>query len=139
MKKAIKITSVLLLLFNLIGAFYGGISLIMYPDGNNLQLSLDLLEHTPFKNYLIPGILLLIANGLFCAIVLVKVFRNNRNYGKFILAQGTILTGWIVIQILLIRMIFFLHIILGSVGIILIILGWLQRSSVLLRSEKSNV
>ena len=73
-----------------------------------------------------PGIILLIANGLFCAFVLLEVLRNKRSYASLIITQGIILTGWIIIQILLIRTVFFLHYILGSVGILLIILGWLQ-------------
>lgn len=123
-----KITSIILLLFNLIGAFYGGTNLILHPDGSSIQLSLDLLKHTPFNDYLIPGVILLSANGLFCAFVLLKVLKDSRIYGRLVIAQGIILTGWIIIQILLIRTIFFLHFILGGVGILLIILGWLQNN-----------
>jgi hypothetical protein len=44
-----------------------------------------------------------------------------------VLAQGAILTGWIIIQILLIQTIYPLHIIMGSVGIALIVIGWLHK------------
>jgi hypothetical protein len=118
--------SIILLLFNLIGAFYGGINLMLHPDGSSIKLSLDLLQYTPFDNYFIPGVILLSANGLFCAFVLFNVLKNSSTYGRLIIAQGIILTGWIIIQILLIRVIFILHFILGAVGILLIILGWLQ-------------
>jgi len=128
MYKINKIASIILLLFNLIGAFYGGINLIINPNGSSIQLSLDLLKHTPFNDYLIPGVILLSANGLFCAFVLLKVLKNSRTYGRLIIAQGIILTGWIIIQILLIRTIFALHFILGGVGIFLIILGWFQNN-----------
>jgi hypothetical protein len=128
MFKINKIASIILLLFNLIGAFYGGINLILHPNGSSIQLSLDLLKHTPFNDYLIPGVILLSANGLFCAFVLLKVLKNSRTFGRLIIAQGIILTGWIIIQILLIRTIFILHFILGGVGIFLIILGWFQNN-----------
>lgn len=136
MFKFYKIISVLLLFFNLIGALYGGISLVLYPDGSGIQLSLDLLQHTPFKDYLIPGIILLSANGLFSALVLLKVSGNNRSYASWIIAQGIILTGWIIIQILLIRIIFILHFFLGGTGIALIILGWLQNKVLRTRNRK---
>ena len=126
MSKINKISSIILLLFNLIGAFYGGINLILHPSGSSIQLSSDLLKYTPFNDYLIPGVILFSANGLFCVFVLFKVLKNSRTYGRLIIAQGIILTGWIIIQILLIRTIFILHFILGGVGIILIILGRLQ-------------
>lgn len=128
MIKTIKFTSIILLLFNLIGAFYGGISLILHPDGSLIQLSLDLLKHTPFADYLIPGVILISANGLFCSFVLFKLLINSKIYGKLIIGQGILLTGWIIIQILLIRTTFILHFILGGVGIILIFLGWLQNN-----------
>lgn len=122
-----KITTIILLIINLVGAFYGGLNLILKPDGSSIGLSLDLLKHSPFENFFIPGILLLEANGLFCLIVLVFVLINHRNYTLFVVAQGIILTGWIIIQIILIKTIFFLHYILGGIGIILIIIGWLQK------------
>ncbi|MDH4058409.1 MAG: hypothetical protein OEU76_06570, partial [Cyclobacteriaceae bacterium] len=109
-----KIFSIILLLFNLIGAFYGGMNLILHPDGSSVQLSLELLYHTPFNDFLIPGVILLCANGLFCAFVLLQVLRNRSTFGKLIIAQGIILTGWIVVQMLLIRTIFVLHFVLGG-------------------------
>lgn len=125
MLRVYKIVSVLLLLFNLLGALYGGINLILYPDGSSIKLSLDLLKHSPFKNYLIPGIILFIANGLFCGFVLFKVLTNSKTYEKLIIAQGLILAGWIIIQIQFIRTIFILHFILGGVGVLLVVLGLL--------------
>jgi hypothetical protein len=133
MNKVYKITAVIFLLFNIIGAFYGGINLILYPDGSSIQLSLDLLEHAPFSNFLIPGIILLSANGLFGTFVLLKILKNGRDSGRLLIAQGVILTGWILIQIALIRTIFILHFILGGVGLILILLGW-----ILNRVQKNN-
>lgn len=120
-----KAISIVLLLFNLIGAYYGGVSLIIYPDGSNLQLNIELLDNTPFNNYLFPGIILLTVNGLFCTAVLYFVLRNNPISYKLIIAQGLMLTGWIVIQMFLIRTVFFLHYVMGGTGFLLIILGWL--------------
>jgi hypothetical protein len=45
-----------------------------------------------------------------------------------VIAQGIVLVGWIAIQIMLIQTIYFLHGILGAVGLALIILGWLQKT-----------
>ena len=50
----------LLLVFNGVGALIGGWLLITQPDGSALKLSLDLLKHTPFHNFLIPGIILFV-------------------------------------------------------------------------------
>lgn len=123
MKLFLKILASALLLFNGIGALYGGWHLIMHPDGSSIQLSMDWLEHTPFKDYLIPGIVLFIANGLFSIVVLCTLILKFRHYAWYIMVQGAILTGWIVIQVLMVQTIYFLHIILGIVGLLLIIIG----------------
>ena len=128
MKTFLKILTAVLLLFNGIGAIYGGGNLILHPDGSIIDLSPEWLKHTPFSDYLIPGIVLFIANGLSSMFVLATLLLNHRNYHRFVLAQGIILVGWIVIQILLIQTIYFLHGILGAVGLALIILGWLQKA-----------
>lgn len=121
-----KLVTIVLLVFNVIGAFYGGINLILHPDGSSIGLSLDVLKHKPFNDFLIPGILLLAANGLFGLVVLATVLINYRKYPWFLMAQGVILSAWIVIQVGLIQTIFFLHYLLGGIGIALIILGRLQ-------------
>jgi len=123
-----KIITSMLLLFNGAGALYGGWSLITYPDGSGLQLSLDLLEHTPFQNYLIPGIILFVANGLFSLTVFVVMTLNIKGYSWLVVAQGAILTGWIVIQMILIQTVYFLHTLLGSVGLLLILCGSVMMS-----------
>lgn len=127
MKTFLTITASLLLIFNGIGALYGGLNLIIHPDGSSMQMSLDFLKHTPFQNYLIPGIILFIANGLFSFIVLTAVIFKHLYAPFLVLAQGAILTGWIIIQIVLIQTIHSFHIIMGSAGIALIVVGWLLK------------
>ena len=127
MKTFLTITASLLLIFNGIGALHGGWNFITHPDGSSMQMSLDFLKHTPFQNYLIPGIVLFIANGLFSFIVLTVLIFRLWYASWLVLAQGIVLTGWIGIQIILIQTIHSLHIIMGSVGIVLIVIGWLLK------------
>lgn len=127
MKIFLKFITSLFLLFNGIGAIYGGVNLILHPDGSSIQLSPDWLKHTPFHDYLIPGIILFIANGVFSILVFISLLLNYRNYVWLVIAQGSILTGWIIIQVILIQTVYFLHFILGGVGIALITLGWIQK------------
>ncbi len=125
MKTILKTFVSLLLLFNSIGVIYGALNLIIYPDGNSIQMSLDYLEHSPFNNYLIPGIILFVANGLFSLFVLIAVLSNLKNYSLLIITQGCILTGWIEIQIIMIRSFIYLHAVFGSAGVLLILIGWI--------------
>src|SRR6266571_3767236 len=125
MKTFLKISASLLLLIDGLGAIYGGSNLIIHPDGSSIQLSLDLLKHTPFKNYLIPGIILLVANGLFSVFAFTAIVLGIPNYAQLIMTQGVVLTGWILTQMILIQTVYFLHFILGSIGMALIIIGFL--------------
>lgn len=126
MQPFFKTVSSVLLLFNGIGALYGGWNLMLHPDGSSIQLSQDWLQHTPFNDYFIPGIILFVANGLFSFFALASILFNFSNPPFIVMAQGCILLGWIVIQILMIQTVYFLHIIMGGTGLLLILFGWLQ-------------
>lgn len=124
MKTFIKIFVILMLLFNGIGAFYGGLSLITDPTGNKLQLPLIYLEHTPFRNYLVPGIVLLCVNGFFSFFTLLTIILRNKRAFLFTITQGLLLSGWIIVQIILLQMFYApLHGTLLAIGIFLTICG----------------
>jgi hypothetical protein len=55
---------VALLVMLAINAFYGGVSLMLAPDGSLLGMKPGWLNNSPFSNYFIPGLLLLIFNGI---------------------------------------------------------------------------
>jgi hypothetical protein len=124
MKTLLKFIAAALLLFNGVGALYGGGNLILHPDGSSIQLTLDWLKHTPFSDYFIPGIVLFVANGLFSFIALAAMLLKVKNYAWLVMAEGAILTGWIVIQILMIQTVYFLHIVMGGVGLALLLVGY---------------
>lgn len=125
MRKLLIGSSILLLLFNSIGAFYGGISFLKHPDGSGLGMSLNYLSHSPFNNYFIPGIILIGANGVFGIIVITCILFNRQKYFLLVFAQGLILGIWLLIQITMIRTVDTLHFIMGTVAILLMMLGWL--------------
>lgn len=118
-----------LLLFNGSGALIGGYSLMRYPDGHMMQLDPSLLQHTPFTNYFIPGLILFMANGCLSTIIIWMLVAKKTRTGVAMIAQGMILGGWIIIQMLLIRTVFFLHIIFILLAIAFLILGYLLRPS----------
>jgi len=55
---------IILLLFLSAGAFYGGILMLLDTSGALLGLPLYLLNYSPFKTYLFPGLFLVIFLGL---------------------------------------------------------------------------
>jgi hypothetical protein len=122
MKIIVKAICVILLLFNGLGAFYGGIMLIADPSGAKLKMPLSLLEHSPFSNFLIPGIVLVIVNGIFSFVTLMGLYLKKGYAYWLVMAQGILLSGWILVQLILLRMFYaplhatFLIIGLGLIG-----------------------
>ena len=47
-----------------------------------------------------------------------------KHYGWLIMLQGAMLVGWIIIQMIMLREINLYHFIFGSIGIILLWIGW---------------
>jgi hypothetical protein len=51
-------------LFVAIGAIPAGLTMILEPNGFTIGMSTDIFKDTPFNDFLIPGIFLLVVNGL---------------------------------------------------------------------------
>jgi hypothetical protein len=125
--KTLRIISVILLFLNGISAVFGGYILMSDPTGNKIQMPLSYISNSPFKDYLIPGIILFIFNGISSqAIAITVIFGYKKSY-LLIIAQGIILSAWIITQLFITTNSFILQPICLSIGIILIILGYLQR------------
>lgn len=136
MKTIAKITALLLLVVNGTGALYGGLRMIADPSGSGLQMPLSFLEHTPFQSYLIPGIVLLTVNGILSFVTIAAVFLKVRNYAWYVIMQGVILSGWIIVQVLLLRVFYApMHATFLAIGVLLIGCGFYLRDS---RKGKSD-
>lgn len=121
--KTIRAISIVLLLFVGINALIAGYLFMADPSGAELRISLSSLQYSPFKDFLIPGIILFIVNGVLNILAAACTIWKMKNYPGMIALQGVLLTGWIVVQILMMQDIFFLHYILGSIGILLFMFG----------------
>ena len=122
--KTLRILACLLLLFNGTSALFGGWSFIQDPTGSDLQIPTTYLEHSPFKDFLIPGIVLFTVNGVLSMVTLLWTLMQWKHYGWLIMLQGAMLVGWIIIQMIMLREINLYHFIFGSIGIILLWIGW---------------
>ena len=125
-KLLLNILAVFLLLINGLGAIYGGTNLVAFPDGSSIGLSLSLLQHSPFENYFVPGIDLLLANGVLSMIAVLAILMGARISALLVVLQGVLLTGWILVQMLLIQTVYFLHVVMGTIGVLLMVIGWLR-------------
>jgi predicted tellurium resistance membrane protein TerC len=94
-------------------------------------MSPDILQFSPFTNFLIPGIILLTANGVLSLVVVFFTIRQLSEYYKLIILQGCILLGWISIQMVMLQTVNSLQIIYGIAGMLMIAAG--------LRLSRANV
>ncbi|MNK66013.1 hypothetical protein D3C87_853260 [compost metagenome] len=56
MKRVLKNIIILLLTVTSLSALYGGLNLILQPDGSSLKLAPAWLIDVPFKDFMIPGL-----------------------------------------------------------------------------------
>lgn len=116
--------------FTAVGAIPAGLSMIFEPDGSGIGLPLQLLEGSPFTNFLFPGFFLLLVNGLLNVYGSFLSFRKNRKAGKIGLLLGILLTLWICVQIWITGLIHFLQPIFFVIGIVEIGLSYVLCSNV---------
>jgi hypothetical protein len=97
----------------------GGLALALRPDGSLIKAPLDLLRHTPFQSFLVPGILLAGVVGLFNLLGGLWLARTRSQAAILVaLTAGTLLTGWITVEMLLFRTVHWLQLFYLVVGMI---------------------
>ena len=85
----------------------------------------SLLQYAPFPSFLIPGILLFVANGVLATWALWLALAKIPRYGLWTVLQGCVLLGWIGAECLLIRVVAWPHYLYGLVAVGLITAGLL--------------
>lgn len=123
MLKNFRITTIIILFAVAINALIAGYLFISDPTGAKLHIPVNILQHSPFKNFLFPGIVLFVVIGVFNIIAAIFTIFQWKNFSTLIVWQGLFLIGWIVIQILFLRDFSWLHIVLGCAGLFLFTLG----------------
>jgi hypothetical protein len=94
-----EIVLVVLEIILVIGAGAGGIALMARPE-SGLGMGVGSLSKSPFSNFLIPGIILFVANSLLpLAVVVATLTRVRRAYLGHV-AVGATLLIWIIVEMI---------------------------------------
>lgn len=98
-----------------VGAVAGGFAAISNP-WNPLGAPASMLEHSPFQNFLIPGILLFAVIGLGNLVSAAAVFFRPwyRAYVSSVFSWALVI--WIVVQCVMLRSVVFLHVLFFLIG-----------------------
>ncbi len=104
---------------------FSGLLMIYNPsDGGILNLPVSMLKETPFKNFKVPGLLLaVIIGGTNLLAVFFSIQRHPYRY-NWVMAGGIMISGWIIVQMLLINAIHCLYFIYLGIGILIILLAY---------------
>ena len=121
--KWLRTTAVILLFMTSVNALVAGLLYIIDPSGAKLGMTTDLLQHSPFSSYLIPGIVLFVVNGVGCLWAAISTLSKMKRYHRFVLLQGILLLGWIVMQVYMLQLFQPLHLIMLAIGITLVVLS----------------
>jgi len=127
MKRTVYFAEGVLQSFIGIGAVISGALLIVRPDGHYLQIPLDMLKNSPFRNFLIPGIILFLVNGVGNITSAVLCFRIQRIAGFAGLFFGFGLIIWLFVQVSLVGGGHWLQYLYFVLGIIQLLLGIAMR------------
>ncbi len=119
-----KLLLFLLTAFVALTAIVSGALLVSYPDGSQLNMPISLLKATPFKSFLIPGILLtVVIGGVNLVAVILNIQTHPLRY-KWAIAGAIITICFAVVQMLLLSLLFWLHIVYLIIAILMILLAW---------------
>jgi len=119
--KLIRYALGILQIFVGITAVLGGFGLVSDPSGSKMNVPLELLKNSPFTNYLIPGLVLLIVIGVGHVFAGIVTFLRHRYAGNISVFFGAFLALYLIIEVWLIGLVNFsqpLYFVLGAVELI---------------------
>jgi len=101
-----------------------GFMMIKDPGGSSLQLSLTLLQHAPFKDFTVPGIVLLFIVGGSNAIASIAVALRRKAAFNYTIAAGLFISAWIIVQVMLTGVLFWLQFVYLAAGLGILLLSF---------------
>jgi hypothetical protein len=114
-----------LLAFGAINAFAGG----YYGLSGAPGVPLDWLAGSPFKNYFIPSLILLVVVGGAFSFAAMTVFARSRLARVSAFAAGIVVLVWITVQLAIIGYVSWMQPATLIAGILVLMLAWLMPPS----------
>jgi hypothetical protein len=128
--------AVVLELFTALGAIPVGVMLITDPTGAGVGFPPGWIEATPFGSYLVPGIYLLLMNGIGMLVAAGLIVMRHRLAPWVTAVLGTGLAIWILVQLFVMPEVSYLQALFGVIGVVLAAIGvvWLRHTGQLRRA-----
>jgi hypothetical protein len=116
-------TAIVALGFVGLSGLVGGIPLIVHSHGEPWWMPQSLLQYSPFRSFLIPGIILLSAIGVLSCWVFWMTLQVQPGYGWWVVLQGCVLLGWLVAETVMLRLVMWAQGLYVAVALALILSG----------------
>jgi hypothetical protein len=130
---------IVLIVFQSISGLFGGIGLLINPNGSYLKMPLFFLRNTPFKDYLIPALVLFFILGVYPTFIavglifnlkikwtnIINIYKDQHWVWTYSLYLGIILSLWIDFQVMFIGYWHFIQTIYALLGIAILIIALL--------------
>ena len=81
-----------------LGALFGGVALVLAPDGHLLGMPTSLLAGSPFSSFLVPGIVLFTLVGLAPVLAAGITVRRHALAPMAAIGVGLTLIGWVCVE-----------------------------------------
>ncbi len=114
-----------LLLIQGLGGLAGGLSLALKPDGSIMKMPLSYLDGSPFSDFLIPGLILLLVLGVLPLVAAAGLWLGRRWAWYAAFAVGCALMIWILVEITIVPF-SWLQPAFGVVGVLIFALAVLK-------------
>ena len=115
--------SIALLIITAASAIYASYHFIIDPTGHTIGYSLADIKGSPFKDFLIPGWLMLIFLGLGSVVSFGLTMQEEESYSNYIMGQGAICMLWVSVQSIMLQRLTFIQIAFVIIGIVLFFSG----------------
>jgi hypothetical protein len=133
--KTMRTLSIVLQLVIGAAAVLGGGALLIDPSGSRLGLPQDLLSPTMFGSYLVPGLILFLAIGVFGIATGILTIIGNGYSTRLRILYGAVVTCWVGSQVFLLEVLEPIQIIVGGIGFILFCLALLEIDEVVAEDD----
>lgn len=114
---------ILMVIFTSVTAILGGLLLVGNPDGSLVGMPTDLLAGSMFTDYVFPGVILITTAGLFNAIAAIFLLLDKPKQMHWTIAAGVMITGWIVVQMLMLQTLLWIQLLYLGIGVSTILLS----------------
>jgi hypothetical protein len=120
--------AIVLELFTALGALPVGYQLITDPTGASVGFPAGWIEATPFGSYLVPGLYLLLVNGVGMLVLAALSVMRHRAASWLTGVLGGGLVIWIGVQLVVMPDFSFLQAVFGAIGLVLAVVSvaWLR-------------